>query len=142
MNCATPSAPPASLDAGCTQISSKMPIAQDTSIAHAVQSDTTCEAEFVHSGGLPHVAGAADHDLLGDGLHRGRDVHGVFANFRFRLTSWFAEEIFEFRRDHREPGGVIEIGHVHTERSVVLQIDQVFVDQVGEFWLSEGSEAH
>ena len=49
---------------------------------------------------------------------------------------------WNFADGHRQPLAVVEVRHVHAERAVVLQVDQVLEDQVGVLRLAVGGQAH
>ena len=59
-----------------------------------------------------------------------------------RLPRRAAEEPVELPRGHRQPLAVVEVAHVHAERAVFLQVDQVLEDQVLVDRLAVGGQAH
>ena len=117
------------------------PVAENLAVADAVEGDTAGEAEVFHAGCLAHMAGDAEHDFFGHLLDRGGDVHFALGELGFGRSRRAAEEAVELPRGHGHSLAVIEIGHVHTERAVFLQVDQ-FHDLLDEGWLSVGGEAH
>ena len=48
---------------------------EDSAIGHAIECDSTGEAQFVHSCGLVDMVSHFQHGVFGDGLDAGCDVH-------------------------------------------------------------------
>ena len=91
---------------------------------------------------LASVARHAQHDLLGDLLHRGGKIHVPLRELGLRIARRAAEKLVELRRRHGEAGRVIEVALVEPEGAVVLEVDHVVEDEVGVLGLAIGREAH
>ena len=117
-------------------------LAQNPPVGHAVERDAAGQAEFLHPRLGVDVPGHPQHDLLGDGLDRGGEVHVALGQQRLGLARRTAEEPVELLRGHRQSLAVIEVRHVHAERAVVLQVDQLFEDQVDVPRLAVRGQAH
>ena len=89
-----------------------------------------------------HVPRHPQHDFLDDDLDRGGKIHIALGEQRLGSTRRAAEEPVELLRRHRQPLAVVEVRHVHAERPVVLQVDQLFEDQVDVLRLAVGGQAH
>ena len=71
------------------------PLAQDAAVADAVECDPACQTQ-VPLAGLPvYVTGGREHDLLGDQLNRGGDVHVPLGDRRLRRASRAPEQTVE-----------------------------------------------
>ena len=83
-----------------------------------------------------------EHDLFGDRLHRGGEIHVALGKRFLGVTRRPAEQIVKPLVGHPEPGAVVEIALVEAEAAVGLQIDQVVEDSLGKARLAIRGEAH
>ncbi len=117
-------------------------LAQDAAVGHAVQRHAASQAQPRQTGLFVDMTGHAEQNLLGHGLDRRRQIHLALGQRRLRPPRRAAEQPLELPRRHGQPLAVIEVGHVHAERAVRLQIDQLVPDQVGVLGLAVGGQSH
>ncbi len=111
-------------------------------VGYAIQGNAAREAEIALARLVLHVAGHAQHDLLGDFLDRTRQVHLALRERRLRHSRGSAKQLLEAPPGHAQAGAVIEVLHVHAERAVGFQIQQSIVDDLRIARLAVGREAH
>ena len=99
-------------------------------------------ASVAHARRAVHVAAAAQHDLVGHRLDRRGEIHLALGERGVRIARRAAEQRVELRRGHGEALAVVEVPHVHAERSVVAQVDQVLEDAIEEARLAVRREPH
>ena len=117
-------------------------VAQHLAVGHAIECDAAGKTEVLDPVGRGQIARHAQHDLLGDLLHRGREIHLALRERALGVARRAAEQLVELARGHGEAGRVVEVALVEPERAVVLQVDQMLEDQVGVLGLAVGREAH
>ena len=100
-------------------------LAQQLAVGDAVQRHAAGQADVLGAGLLLHRARQPQHDLLGDGLHRGREVHVVLGQKLFGLARLAAEQRAELLVRHAQPGAIVEVGLVEAEGAVFLEVDDV-----------------
>ncbi len=118
------------------------PLAQQDTIGDAVERDATRETRVAFSGGFRGRARHREHDVFGDDLDRRRKVELALGDLRFGRTRRSAEQVGEAAVRHREPGEVVEVLHLHAERAVGPQVEQVLTDGVGVDRLPVRREPH
>ena len=84
----------------------------------------------------------AEHDLFGDGLDRGRQVHLPLREQALRSSRRAAEQVVELPRGHRQPLAVIEVAHIHAIGAVFFQVQEPLENQVLVDRLAVGGQAH
>jgi len=141
MKSAAPSAPPASPAAGCTQMRSKEP-SRRTRRSLAIERNAPSEAQVLLTGPLMDVPRHAEHDFLGPTWTDAAMSMSCCVRGDSGRARGLAEQAMELGRRHRQALAVIEIRHVHAERAVVLQVDQVPQKEVREAWLAVRGEPH
>ena len=118
------------------------PLAQDAPVADAVERDAAGQAELAQPGLGVDVARRPQHRLLGNRLDRRGDVHLALGDGRLGPPRRPVEQRVEPARRHSETLAVLEVRHVHAERPVGLQVDQVVPNAVDVLRLPVGREAH
>ena len=88
------------------------------------------------------VTGHPQENRLRHHLDRGGQVHLSLGERAFRRPRRPFKKSVELARGHRQPLGIVEIGLVHPERAVVLQVDQVIEDELREPRVAIGGQAH
>ncbi len=111
-------------------------------VRDAVQRDASGEAEVPGARELLRVPGHLQDDLLGDGLHGRREVHLALRQERLRSPRRPSEEALERTSRHRETVSELELVEVEPDRAVVVHLDDLPPDDVGEPRLSVGREPH
>src|SRR5437763_1988701 len=84
-------------------------LAQYPSIAHAVQSNTTRQAEIFCAGFAMYRAAQAQHDFFSDLLHGARKIHLALGQWTFRFAGWTIEQRIELAVGHCQSGAVVEV---------------------------------
>ena len=120
----------------------KRTLAEYPAIADAVQRNTPCQDQVLFAGFPVHVTCHAQHDFFRDFLQRAGKVHFTLCKRRFRLAWRAAKQLGEFRTGHRQPCAVVEILHVHLERPVFLQVDEVLIDRFDVLRLTVRRKTH
>ena len=104
-------------------------VAKDFAVGNTVQCDATRETEIAGTAFGRGETRHATHHFFGDHLDRCGEIHvSLHQPFVGRPRRTTEERVKALAR-HRESGAVVEVGQVETERSVVLQVDQVLEDQ-------------
>ena len=117
-------------------------LAQQDAVGDAIERDAAREAEIFRAGDFLRVPRHPQHDLLGDFLDGRRQVHFALRDHRFGIARRAAEQFVEFAVRHRQSLAIIEILHVHRQRAVGLEVNQLFENHVRVFRLAVGREAH
>ena len=117
-------------------------LTQQLAVGDAIQRHAAGQADVPGAGFLPHRAAEPEHDFLGDGLHRGREIHVDLRQLFLGLARLDAEHIGELVVRHAQAGTIIEVGLVETEGAVFLEVDDLVEDQVLEPGLAIGCQAH
>ena len=118
------------------------PLPQQHAVGHAVQGDAPGHAQVALAGDLPGVAGELEDDLLGDVLDRLREVHLALGDRRLGAAGRTPEQRRELAVGHLQAVEVAEVVHVHPERAVLPDVDQLPPDGVRVPALAVGREAH
>jgi len=84
----------------------------------------------------------AEHDLFGDLLDRGGEIHVELAELGLTLAGWPAEELVKLPPGHAEAAVILEIAQIEPEAAVRLDVDQMAADRIGINRLPIGSQAH
>src|SRR6185503_8502383 len=103
-------------------------LAENTTIAHAVQRDATGETQLIESRLAMRGAHHAQHDLLAHVLNRARQIHLALGELRLRRASRSVEELREGLIGHRETREVPEVLLIQFEGAVGLEVDEMIVD--------------
>ena len=117
-------------------------LAQQLAVGDAVQRHAAGQADVLRAGLLAHRARQPDHDLLGDGLHRRREIHVMLGQKLLGLARLAAEQLAELLVRHAQAGAVVEVLLVEAEGAVLLEVDDLVEDQVLELRLAIGRQAH
>ena len=129
-NSAAPSAPPASPAAGWIQISSNGPSRRMRPLPTQLSATPPARHRCLHAGHARARDGPpCSMIVFGDLLDRRREVHLALGDRRLRRARRTAEQRVELARRHRQPLAVVEVRHVHPERAVVLEVDELLEDQ-------------
>ncbi len=120
----------------------ELAVTQDLAIRNAVQRDTAGQAEILGAGLLGERRRQAQHDLLGDLLHRRRQVHLALPHRLLRSPRRLPEQLVELRVGHGQAGTIIEVFLIDPKRPVRLDVDQMIHDGLGIFWLTIRCQAH
>ena len=115
---------------------------QQPAVGDAVQRHAAGQHQMLHPGLLVHVAAHAEHDLFGDRLDAGRQIHVSLLDVRLGIPRRAAEQPVEAMVRHGQALAVVEIVHVQPEAAVGLQIDQMLADRLGVDGRAVGGQAH
>ena len=118
------------------------PFPQQLAVGHAVEGHAAGEAEVGGTGVLVQAAGQLEHDLLGDHLDRGGQIHMELTELRFPLPWRPAEQLVELAAGHPEAAVKLEVAQIQPEGAIGLDVDQVATDRVGVDGLAIGREPH
>jgi hypothetical protein len=118
------------------------PFPQYPAVADAVQGDASSHYQVPSPGELVCVSRRSQHDLLGDFLNRGGDVHLALGERAFHRPGRPSEELVELLRGHDLVGTEREVRHVHPKRPVRTQIEHFVPYQVRVLRLPVRREAH
>ena len=116
-------------------------VAKQASIGQVVQGQAARETHIRHAAALVCTARGAQHDFLARLLHGSSDVQHALGDLAPRLPGRTAEELVEPVR-RAEARLQIEIRCVQPKRAVVLELDQMFEDQVRVGGIAEWREVH
>ena len=118
------------------------PLALQPAIGHAVQRHTAGQAQLALARAARNASRQLEHHLLGDRLHRGRQVHLALAQLGFGQAGRAAEQPLEPLVDHGQAGAIVKIVEIEAKCAVVLDIDQMPLDGVGKARRAIGRQAH
>ena len=88
------------------------------------------------------VASHPQHNLLGDGLNRRRDIHLALRDFGLGRARRTVKQLFHLSGGHPIRVAKREVIHVHAERTVLLGVKELIQDAVPIDRLAVGREAH
>src|SRR5205814_8134953 len=117
-------------------------LAQDAAVADAVQRDAARQAQIAEAGLAPREARHLQHHLLGDLLHRAREIHLALRQRRLGLARRPAEERLEAAAGHPQAVWIREVLHVHPQAAVVADLEEVVLDRTHVLRLAVRREAH
>ena len=103
---------------------------QNLAVGDAVERHAARQSQVLRTGERVRGASRTHHDLFGHDLDRRCDVHLALGDVGFRRARWAFEEFVHPWRGHDVVVAVGEIGHIHLEGSVFLQVQQVVEDPV------------
>ena len=115
---------------------------QDPSVANTVEGNAAGQAEIGKAGLLVGRRDGPEHDLLGHLLDRGGQVHLALSQRSLGLAWGSVKELMETRAGHGQALAIVEVGHVHAEGTVLLEVDKVFEDSLGKARFAVRGQAH
>ena len=115
-------------------------LAQDATVADAVERDPACQAEVIQPGFAVGEASHLHHDLFGDLLHGAREVHLELGQLRLGAPRWTPEQLLERPPGHRQPMRVREVLHVQPQAALVADLEQVVLYRPDVFRLAVNAE--
>ena len=116
--------------------------AKNAAVADAVQGDAARETQVVRAGLRMKGRRQPQHHFFGDVLDRPGQIHLPLRQLRLGLPRRAAEDSVESTIRHRQPGGIVEELHVHPERPVRFEIEELVVNRLDVLGLTVGREPH
>jgi hypothetical protein len=117
-------------------------VAQHLAVCDAIERDAAGEAQIARAGLGGQRPGQPQYRLLGDRLDRGCEIHMDLLEPVFRSPRRNPEQRSKAVIRHAQPGAVIEVLLIKTKAAVILQIDQMVENGLGEARLAIGGEPH
>ena len=118
-------------------------VAQNLAVGNAIERDAAGKTEIIETVLARERTSQPEHDLFGDLLNRGCNVHVERCEqILIRVAHRCAEQIGKFLVGHGETSAIVEIGEIEPERPVVLEVDQVVEDEGSVFRLAVWRKSH
>ena len=106
-------------------------IAKHLAVGDAVEGDAPRKAQVALPGIPGDRARQFEHDLIGNLLDRGSEIHVPLRQRFGRQAGGPSEELCELRVRHAQVGAVVEVILIEAKRTVILDVDEVRVDEIG-----------
>ena len=115
---------------------------EDSPVPDAVQSDATGHDEIRQPRQLVSVTRRPEHDLFGDFLDGRGDIHFTLRERALHRSRRATKELVHLLRGHDLFVAIAEVGHVHPERAVRSQVEELVTHEGGIFGLAIRRETH
>ena len=120
----------------------KWSFTQDSTVADAIQCNPSRQTQITLTSFCMDMPSRPQHDLFGDFLNRGGQIHFPYRNRRLGFPWRTVEKSVKFCRSHLQSFAIFKIGHIHAKGSVIFQIDQMVTNTVNIRRFSVWSESH
>ena len=106
------------------------PFTQQAPVRHAVERHAAGHDQVGCVGQAVEMPRRAEHRVFAHHLNGRGEVHFLRGDERLGLTRRTAEQLMEPGRRHRQPLAIVEVRHVHPDRSVGHHPDEPLPDQI------------